>query len=553
MRQALSLRTKFVLVLTLSAVLPLGLVGLWLTRTTVRSGEALLRRRLEQALVGAVDEIGGRWTGYRAELLDLAELPAIQETLRSGRVGGAGDSDETPEVRAIRGQLEARIAGITFRAAASGASWTLWSAENREGPSVAEPTLTAPLDVYDRLSGERLGTLQAQIRLGSLVPGGSAIAGVAGAVLGLYQRPGGTPVVPLSIDPVLLRQPRFTWEGASWITASRSLTDPPLELALAAPLSPITQPFERAARRGALALLLVALAAVALGALLTRRLTASLGDLAAAADAVARGDLGWRLPERAPDEVGRVSRAFNAMRESLERTLRELSRRESLAAVGEFASSLAHEVRNPLSAINLDLQRLTERTSDPGTAEAVGQVLRAVARLNTSVTGALRLARSGRVAQEAVDLSVPLMAAIRSTEGEFRARQTQLECPGLGSAPITVRGDAAALEQVFLNLLLNSAQALAPEGRAGVELLTGERDVTVSLWDTGRGIPADDLLRVREPFFTTRPEGTGLGMTVAQRIVDAHGGDLTIESEVGRGTTVRVRLPLAGPGPEDRA
>ncbi|MEK7668817.1 MAG: ATP-binding protein [Gemmatimonadota bacterium] len=551
MRRALSLRTKFVLVLTLSAVLPLGLVGLWLTRTAVRSGEVLLRHRLELALDGAVDEIGARWTGYRAELLDLAELPAIQEALRSGRVGRAGDLGDTPEVRAIRGRLEPHVARVTFRAAASGVSWTVSSAENRTAPLIAEPTLAVPLDVYDRLSGERLGTLEAELKLGSLVPGGGGVVGVAGAVLGLFQRPRGTPILPLAIDPVLLRQPRFTWEGASWITAGRSLSDPPLELALAAPLSPIAQPFERAARRGALALLVVALAAVALGAVLTRRLTGSLGDLAAAADAVARGGLGWRLNERAPDELGRVARAFNAMRDSLERTLRELSRRESLAAVGEFASSLAHEVRNPLSAINLDLQRLAERASDPGTAEALGQVLRTVARLNASVTGALRLARSGRVAREAVDLSVPLMAAIRSAESEFRARQAQLECPALRSASITVRGDAAALEQVFLNLLLNSAQALGPDGRAGVELATGERDVTVSLWDTGCGIPTDDLGRVREPFFTTRPEGTGLGMTIAQRIVEAHGGDLTIESEVGQGTTVRVRLPLAGRGPED--
>ena len=127
------------------------------------------------------------------------------------------------------------------------------------------------------------------------------------------------------------------------------------DIVLAAPLGPFTEPFERTARRGTLALIAIALVAFTLATLVTGRLTRSLGQLADAADAVSAGHLERKVEETGGDETRRVARAFNTMVTSLRETLMRLTQKESLAAVGEFATSLAHEVRNPLTSVRLIL------------------------------------------------------------------------------------------------------------------------------------------------------------------------------------------------------
>jgi two-component system NtrC family sensor kinase len=108
-----------------------------------------------------------------------------------------------------------------------------------------------------------------------------------------------------------------------------------------------------------------------------------------------------------------------------------------------------------------------------------------------------------------------------------------------------VLGDAIALEQLLLNLLLNSAQAMGPGGRANLTMEIDGADVCVVVTDTGGGISADDLEHVLDPFFSTKVDGTGLGLPIARQIAAAHGGSLTITSVPGDGTRVEVRLPMA--------
>ena len=241
-----------------------------------------------------------------------------------------------------------------------------------------------------------------------------------------------------------------------------------------------------------------------------------------------------------------MGRAFNAMTESLQRTLSELSQRQALAAVGEFASALAHEVRNPLTSVRLDMQRIEEELpTDSKARSLLARALGEIDRVNRSVTGALRVARSGSVRLEPIDLRQPLEGALHAAEPELRAHEAELCLGPLLKEPIWVRGDQVALEQMFLNLLLNAAQAMEP---GGTVTLTAQRDsesVVVSVRDSGCGIPEEDLGRVSEPFFSTRPRGTGLGLAIAQRIAQAHGHPLAFQSVPGMGTTVRVCLPAA--------
>ena len=144
---------------------------------------------------------------------------------------------------------------------------------------------------------------------------------------------------------------------------------------------------------------------------------------------------------------------------------------------------------------------------------------------------------------QAVDLRVPLNAAYRGAALEFAARDAMLEPLTNGSPPMCVNGNSAALEQLFLNLLLNSAQALDPGGRAGVELSTSSTDHTLIVWDTGRGLTGEARARAFEPFYSTKAEGTGLGLAIVKRVVSAHAGRVEIEGVSSGGTRVRVTLP----------
>ena len=298
---------------------------------------------------------------------------------------------------------------------------------------------------------------------------------------------------------------------------------------------------------GPAVIVVVAVVTLCLAILVTRRITRSLEELADATRAVAGGDLDRRVSERSATEAGRVGLAFNAMTASLRETLRQLSQREALVAVGQFAASLSHEIRNPLTSIRIDLQRVEEKIPPESVLRThLERALREVERLDQTVSGALRIARSGSIALRVVDLAVPLRHAIEVATPEFDRRGAVLQRIGASSQTYRVRGDEAALEQLFLNILLNAAEALSPGGKAGVTVVVDAGAVQVDIWDSGEGIPADQLETVFDPFFSTKRDGTGLGLAVVRQIVNAHGGLISIDSEVDAGTTVSIRLSLVG-------
>jgi signal transduction histidine kinase len=394
----------------------------------------------------------------------------------------------------------------------------------------------------ERFSGEPLGTLAVQFRSDGLVVPGLA-PGVSGSVLAILDRRTGTSLTPLPVDPELFARDRFEWGEEEWLSVSRDVVDPPLRFTLAAPLGPVTTPLENAARRGTLALLLAVLATFGLATLFASRLTASLEGLSRAAVAVEAGDLEARAQEEGPPAVRELARAFNGMSGALRSTLDRLSQREALAAVGEFAASLAHEVRNPLTSIRVDLERSVRKLDEEpeATRALLTRALGEVDRLNASVTSFLRVARSGRVTFSDIDLRAPLEAAVRAADPRFTERGCTLEYVS-DRGPVWVLGDEGALEQLVLNLLLNAADA-TPSGRsAGAQVDTSESDVAVTVWDEGPGIPTEVREKVFEPFYSTKTDGTGLGLAIARRIARAHDSDLEIRSAPPSPTVFRFRL-----------
>jgi len=222
-----------------------------------------------------------------------------------------------------------------------------------------------------------------------------------------------------------------------------------------------------------------------------------------------------------------------------------LAQREALTAVGGFAAALAHEIRNPLTSIRIDLQRIEEALPAESLLRLpLARALREVGRLDRTVSGALRIARSGQVGSDVIDLRLPLRRAAEVAASAFEQSGSILDAGELDSHPIPVRGNESALEQVFLNLLLTAAQALDRPGRGTVRALRQQGAAHVIFTDSGNGITPMLLARVFDPFVSTKPDGTGLGLPIARQIVMAHGGTIAIESSPGEGTTVRVILPL---------
>ena len=209
---------------------------------------------------------------------------------------------------------------------------------------------------------------------------------------------------------------------------------------------------------------------------------------AIAADAVARGDLDHRVEGHGAGEVGRLAAAFNSMTESLRRTLGELSKRQALAAVGEFAASLSHEVRNGLTAVRVDLQRAEEKTAEGAASRSlIARALENVKRLDGTVSGSMRVARSGQSPRRRLDLGSVAAAAAQSADSTFMEHGATLDPMASSSTSAWVLGDPIALEQLLLNLLRNSAQAMGPGGRASLTVAIDGSDVRIVVSDRSPG------------------------------------------------------------------
>jgi len=269
----------------------------------------------------------------------------------------------------------------------------------------------------------------------------------------------------------------------------------------------------------------------------------------------------------AEDQQHRAEELDKAYRE-LERTQAMLIQAEKMAAVGQLASGIAHEVKNPLSIIlqginYLEREVLTEREQG---AQILQMMREAVKRSDRIVRGLLDFSKPAPLELKASSLTRVLDASLDLVEKQLIVTNIRI-VKQLGDALPEARLDDNQMKQVFINLILNAFQAMPQGGtltiNAHAKLLTevghhvgtratdlfrlGETALVCELHDTGMGIPEEAVPKVFDPFFTTKPpgEGTGLGLAITRAIVEAHGGLIEIESRSGRGTMVRVMLPTA--------
>ena len=329
-----------------------------------------------------------------------------------------------------------------------------------------------------------------------------------------------------------------------------------LAVALESQIADRVHATERAESRTVAAIIIYALLAAAVGlasVLISQRLLAPIRTLTEGVKAVAAGDLSRKVEVRAGDEIGLLAREFNAMAASLERQRQELLRAERLAAVGRISAQITHEIRNPLNAIGLNAELLAEEIETGGSAEArslVAAISREVDRLNGVAEEYLRFARLPKPQLAREDLNEVLGALLDFLAPELGAAGIRLE-RDLGAGVPTVLADEAQLRAAFLNLLRNSREAMPGGGTVTVRTRrTEDGSAEAEVRDTGAGIPAADLVRIFDPFYSTKERGTGLGLPYALRVVQEHRGTLRCESQPGRGTVFQVRIPAA---PEDRS
>lgn len=530
MRWLRSFKSRILFLVVIGGVLPLVLVGLWITGSAARAGEQIVRDRLSDILDERVEEIAVRWTATRSQLLTLVESEDVQEALRSpGR--------EIPQT-AQPNDLSI-VESLTLYDASDQHLHTFWTRDLGE-----QSGLPVFVDVYERGSSVAAGSLVAELSIQEILSSIPSSFSPYRYLLTAVDPASQTLLLPMPFSLEMLESDAFEWGGDDWLSDRRVMTEPAIELVAAAPLSPMSAPFEEAASRGMLWLFVVALTAIAIAYLLTDRMTQSLARLSLAADSVSRGELDTRVERTGKDEIGKVASAFNDMTESLQHTMRQLADRQALAAVGEFAASLSHEIRNALTAIRLDMQVAGETIADDSAAEEPHQrALGELDRLNETVSTALRIARSGKLNLSRLDLWDPLYLAVHAARPEFEARGIELFVPER-SAPIFVHGDATGIEQCVLNLLLNASQATPQLGRTTIRVERIKKYVLIHISDTGTGIPEGIREKVFEAFYSTRDDGTGLGLPIARRIAQAHGGHLRVVATSGEGTTIEVRLPL---------
>jgi signal transduction histidine kinase len=271
---------------------------------------------------------------------------------------------------------------------------------------------------------------------------------------------------------------------------------------------------------------------------------------------VRTGDLAARVSfANRKDEIGDLGRNFNAMvqelaesREEIQRLHRtQMSRAEHLATLGEMAAGLAHEIRNPLAGIAGVIEVMgRDLPKDSPAREVMTEVRGEVQQITRTVNDLLETARPKAPAIRPSNLNATVEHAVFFARQQVGEKKIGFEVLKAENLP-TVEHDAGQLQQVLLNLMLNAIQAIENSGTVTVEVHRRDVYAAITVGDTGKGIPADHMPHIFRPFFTTKGDGTGLGLSLSRRIVEEHNGRIEVTSRAGIGSQFTVLIPFRQP------
>lgn len=280
------------------------------------------------------------------------------------------------------------------------------------------------------------------------------------------------------------------------------------------------------------------------------------------------GDLSARMEEDKKDEFGLMAKSFNSMLESLNAAKQEIEmchseqmqRAAKLASLGEIISGIAHEIKNPLTGISCAVQVFQSEMSEDDSRKAVTtEILNHIKRLDRTVKDLLNYAKPKPPNFLPLKINDVLNKAVFFVYPEAKKQNVSISTSVEEEIP-DVMMDPDQIQQVFLNLMINAVQAMPEGGTLKIttlksditkeedckiaELFPGEKAVIVRFEDTGKGIESEYLDSIFDPFFTKKSKGTGLGLAISRRIVHEHGGEIVVKSEVGKGSTFSICLPV---------
>lgn len=294
---------------------------------------------------------------------------------------------------------------------------------------------------------------------------------------------------------------------------------------------------------------------VALIAIFSKRLTQPITNLGQAARRITAGNLDFEVPVKGPEEVGALAKTFNEMLTVLRRSREleeQLQRAERSAVIGRLASGIAHEIRNPLNFINLSIDHLRETFGPANEAQRaqykhiLTTIKDELARLNRLVSDFLSYGRPAKLKLRELD-ALSLIEEVRDlviAKADEQGVKISIEAVSKGDGTGTkLNADPEQLKTCFSNLMINAIQAMPAGGELDVGLFPDQDRLEIEITDTGTGILPESLEQIFEPYYSTKETGIGLGLPLTKKIIEEHGGQIRVESEVGLGTTFIVTLP----------
>jgi signal transduction histidine kinase len=293
-----------------------------------------------------------------------------------------------------------------------------------------------------------------------------------------------------------------------------------------------------------IAVALALLITIASGLVFGRRFIAPIFDLRRATQAVAAGHLDTRVDIKTGDEFSDLGNAFNGMANRLAELHENVRRQERQAMFGRLAAGLVHDLSHPIQNIGNNTRLLLRADTDPESRANFHRTIeRELATLKHFMDDLRHVVRPKPVERFPMDVNASVAEIVDAMSGEAELGGVTI-LPQYADERLFIGGDRFALGRVYRNLLSNAIQATGPGGRVSISIARAGTDVQIVVADTGAGIPADRLPAIFDDFVTTKRRGLGLGLAISKRIVEQLEGTISVESEVGRGTSFTLRFPV---------
>lgn len=283
---------------------------------------------------------------------------------------------------------------------------------------------------------------------------------------------------------------------------------------------------------------------IALVATITGKFLKPIKSLNHSFDKVVQGNLDVRVEPKSKDEIGELSASFNHMVSELRKNKDKeniMNRNERLASLGQLAAGVAHEIKNPLNAINLTIEHLNDKFIHAKEKQAIAYIdtiQKEIRRLDKTVNNLLSYLRSENLAKEMTDVNALLDEIFHLFEREISVNHIKIYKNY--STPCLINLDAGRIKTVLMNIITNSIQAMESGGE--LRVATAENDKSITITDTGQGIPQKNIENIFDLFYTTKSAGTGLGLPTAYKIMQEHGANISISSRENKGTSVLLKF-----------